>query len=48
MPAGATLVKPETDADRTATRLLLNWISELVAVANENEWRAVKAKDQCG
>lgn len=44
MPRGASVVAPATEAERSALSLFLNWVSEVVDVARENEGRAEGAR----
>jgi hypothetical protein len=44
MPSGASIVQPDSQAERTATAIFLGWVADLVDAATENEGRAVLAK----
>lgn len=48
MPRGASVVAPATEAERSALSLFLNWVSDVVEVARENEGRAEVARRTLG
>jgi hypothetical protein len=47
LPDGAGIVAPVTEAERTATRLFLNWIAEVVAAGEANADRAEAGRRRC-
>lgn len=48
MPEGASIVQPVTPAERVATALFLNWVSESLGTGDQNADRAERAvKEGC-
>lgn len=47
LPDGAGLVAPATDEERTATRLFLTWVAEIVRTGDANADRAEDGRRAC-
>ncbi len=47
LPEGAGIVQPATEEERSATRLFLNWVAEVVSVGELNAERAEQGRRAC-
>lgn len=47
LPDGAGLVAPATDQERSATRLFLTWVAEIVRIGDANAARAEDGRRAC-
>ena len=47
LPDGAGIVAPVTEQERTATRLFLNWVAEVVSIGDANADRAEDGQRGC-
>lgn len=47
LPEGAGIVAPVTEAERSATRLFLNWVAEVISIGEANADRAEDARRGC-
>lgn len=47
LPDRAGLVAPATEAERSATRLFLNWVAEVVSIGEANADRAEAGRRGC-
>ena len=47
LPDGAAIVAPVTETERSATRLFLNWVAEVVSIADANADRAEAGRRRC-
>lgn len=47
LPEGAGMVAPVTEEERTASRLLLNWVAEVVRIGEANADRAEDGRRGC-
>lgn len=47
LPDGAGIVAPVTEAERSATRLFLNWVAEVVSIGEANADRAEAGRRGC-
>ena len=48
LPDGAGIVQPVTEEERSATRLFLNWVAEVVSIGEMNADRAEHGRRACG
>lgn len=47
LPPGAGIVAPVTEEERSATRLFLNWVAEVVSIGEANADRAEDGRRGC-
>lgn len=47
LPEGAGIVAPVTEEERSATRLFLNWVAEVVSIGEANADRAEDGRRGC-